>query len=122
MVIKGGLIAYSLMGDPNAAIPTPEPVYYRPMFGAFGKAVYSTCLTFASKLAIEGGISAKLGLNKRVVPVKNCRKISKKDLLFNNKTPEIIVDPETSEVKVDGRIATVKPAERLALSQTYNLF
>jgi urease subunit alpha len=122
MVIKGGFIAYSLMGDPNASIPTPEPVYYRPMFGAMGRAVYSTCLTFTSKAAIECGIPKKLGLQKKVGPVKNCRKIGKKNLLLNDKTPKIEVDPETYEVKVDGRLATVEPAKTLSLSRTYNLF
>lgn len=122
MVIKGGFIAYSLMGDPNASIPTPEPVYYRPMFGAMGRAVYSTCLTFMSNAAIELGVPKKLGLGKRVVPVKNCRKIGKKNLLLNNKTPRIEVDPETYEVKVDGRLATVEPAKTLSLSRVYNLF
>lgn len=122
MVIKGGFIAYSLMGDPNASIPTPEPFYYRPMFGAMGRAVYNTCLTFVSKAAIENKIPKKLGLQKKVVPVKNCRKISKKKLLLNDKTPKIEVDPETYEVKVDGKLATVEPAKTLSLSRTYNLF
>jgi len=122
MAIKGGFIAYSLMGDPNASIPTPEPVYYRPMFGAMGRAVYSTCLTFTSKVAIELGVPKKLRLRKKIVPVKNCRKISKKDLILNDKTPKIEVDPETYEVKVDGKLATVEPAKTLSLSRTYNLF
>ena len=122
MIIKGGFIAYSLMGDPNASIPTPEPVYYRPMFGAMGRAVYNTCLTFTSKAAIELGMPKKLGLQKKVVPVKNCRKIGKKNLLFNDKTPKIDVDPETYEVKVDGKLATVESAKTLSLSRTYNLF
>ena len=122
MIIKGGFIAYSLMGDPNASIPTPEPVYYRPMFGAMGRAVYNTCLTFTSKAAIELGMPKKLGLQKKVVPVKNCRKIGKKNLLLNDKTPKIDVDPETYEVKVDGKLATVESAKTLSLSRTYNLF
>lgn len=122
MIIKGGFIAYSLMGDPGASIPTPEPVYYRPMFGAMGRAVHSTCFTFMSKAAIELGVPRKLGLRKKAVPVKNCRKIGKKNLLLNDKTPKIEVDPETYEVKVDGRLATVKPAKTLSLSRTYNLF
>jgi urease subunit alpha len=122
MIIKGGFIAYSLMGDPNASIPTPEPVYYRPMFGAMGRAMYSTCLTFTSKAAIEHGVPKKLGLRKEVVPVKNCRRIGKKNLLLNDKTPKIDVDPETYEVKVNGKLATVEPAKTLSLSRTYNLF
>ena len=122
LVIKGGLIAYALMGDPNASIPTPEPVYYRPMFGAMGKAMHSTCLTFVSRAAIERGVPRRLKLSKRVVPVMNCRKIGKKDLVLNGMTPKITVDPETYEVKVDGKMATVKPAAELSLSRTYNLF
>ncbi|MFQ5941199.1 MAG: urease subunit alpha [Nitrososphaerales archaeon] len=122
MLIKGGFIAFSMMGDPNASIPTPEPVYYRPMFGAMGRVVYSTCLTFISKAAIKRGIPKTLGLQKKVVPVKNCRKIGKKSLLLNNKTPKIEVDPETYEVKVNNKLATVEPANTLSMSRTYNLF
>ena len=110
------------MGDPSASLPTPEPKYYRPMFGALGGAVHSTCLTFVSKASIQLGVPEKLGLRKKAVPVKNCRKIGKKNLLLNDKTPEIEVDPETYEVRVDGRIATVRPAKTLSLSQTYSLF
>lgn len=122
MVIKGGMIAFSLMGDPNASIPTPEPVYYRPMFGAFGKASATTSVTFTSKLAIKNGIAKKLGLAKKLLPVKGCRRIGKKDLLYNDLTPEIEIDPETYEVKVDGKIATVGVADRVSLSRLYNLF
>jgi urease subunit alpha len=122
LVIKGGLIAYALMGDPNASIPTPEPVYYRPMFGAMGKAMHSTCLTFVSKAAMERGISRKLKLAKKVVPVRNCREIRKRDLVLNGRTPLIKVDPETYEVRVDGQVATVEPADKLSLARTYNLF
>lgn len=122
MIVKGGFIAYSLMGDPNASIPTPEPFYYRPMFGSLGKAVHSTCLTFMSKISVKLGVPEKLGLEKKIAPVKNCRKISKKDMLLNSRTPKIEVDPETYEVRVDGRIATVDPAKTLSLSRTYNLF
>jgi urease subunit alpha len=122
MVIKGGMIAFSLMGDPNASIPTPEPVYYRPMFGAFGRASATTSVTFTSKLAIKNGIAKKLGLAKKLLPVKGCRRIGKKDLLYNDLTPEIEIDPETYEVKVDGKIATVGVADRVSLSRLYNLF
>ena len=122
MVVKGGFIAYSLMGDPNASIPTPEPVYYRPMFGALGRAKYSTSFTFTSKLAIKNRVAKKLGLQKKMLPVKNCRKISKRDMLYNNLTPKIEIDPETYEVKVDGRVATVPAAEKLSLARLYNLF
>jgi urease subunit alpha len=122
MVVKGGFIAYSLMGDPNASIPTPEPVYYRPMFGALGRAKYSTSFTFTSKLAIRNGVAKKLGLQKKLLPVKNCRKIGKHDMRYNDLVPEIEIDPETYEVKVDGRLATVPPADKLSLARLYNLF
>ncbi len=122
LIIKGGFIAYSLMGDPNASIPTPEPVYYRPMFGAIGAAKYSTSVTFTSKLAIRNGIVKKLGLRKKLLPVKNCRNIGKKDMKYNNLTPKIEIDPETYEVKVNGKLATTEPAESLSLARLYNLF
>ena len=122
LVIKGGFISYSLMGDPNASIPTPEPVYYRPMFGALGLAKYSTSVTFTSKLAIKKGLAKKLGLKKKLLPVKNCRKIGKKDMVFNNLTPSIKIDPETYIVKVDGKVVTSEPASKLSLARLYNLF
>lgn len=122
MIIKGGFIAYSLMGDPNASIPTPEPVYYRPMFGSFGKAKYSTSVTFTSKLAIKNGIRKKLDLQKKLLAVKDCRRIGKKDMMYNFLTPKIEIDPETYNVKVNGRLATVPPAEKLSLARLYNLF
>ena len=122
LIIKGGFIAYSLMGDPNASIPTPEPVYYRPMFGAMGLAKYSTSVTFTSKLAIKNDLKKKLGLKKKILPVNNCRNISKKDMVYNNLTPKIEIDPETYVVKVDGKIATTEPANKLSLSRLYNLF
>jgi urease subunit alpha len=119
MIIKGGFIAWSIMGDPNASIPTPEPVYYRPMFGAMGKAVKSTCVTLSSKAAVNLGVQEKLGLGKTLYPVHNCRNIGKKDMVWNDKTPEITIDPETYEVKLDGKIATVDPAKELSLAQRY---
>jgi urease subunit alpha len=122
LIIKGGFIAYSLMGDPNASIPTPAPVYYRPMFGSMGLAKYSTSVTFTSKLAIKNGLRRKLGLKKKLLPVKNCRNIGKKDMVNNNLTPKIEIDPETYVVKVDGKIATSEPASKLSLSRLYNLF
>ncbi|HXV45764.1 MAG TPA: urease subunit alpha [Nitrososphaera sp.] len=122
MVVKGGFIAYSLMGDPNASIPTPEPVYYRPMFGAFGRAKYSISFTFTSKLAIRNGTAKKLELQKKLLSVKNCRKISKRNMFYNNLVPKIEIDPETYEVKVDGKLATAPPAEKLSLARLYNLF
>ena len=119
MVFKGGFIAWSIMGDPNASLPTPEPVFYRPMFGALGKAVKKTCFTFTSKGAAMLAGPQKLGLEKVILPVKNCRNIGKKDMMWNDKTPDITVDPETYEVKVDGNLATVDPAEELSLAQRY---
>jgi urease subunit alpha len=122
LIIKGGFIAYSLMGDPNASIPTPEPVYYRPMFGAMGKAKYSTSVTFTSKSAIRTGLQNKLNLKKKLLPVKNCRNISKKNMIYNNLIPKIEIDPETYVVKVNGSIATTEAAKKLSLSRLYNLF
>jgi len=122
LVIKGGFIAYSLMGDPNASIPTPEPVYYRPMFGALGKAIHTTSVTFTSKLAIRNGLSKKLGLKKKLLPVKNCRKIGKKNMLYNNLVPKIEIDPETYRVTVDGKLATTEPAQKLSMARLYHLF
>jgi urease subunit alpha len=119
LVFKGGFIAWSIMGDPNASLPTPEPVYYRSMFGAMGKAVKKTCFTFTSKAAVKLGVPEKLGLEKVVLPVKNCRNIGKQDMMWNDKTPEITIDPETYEVRLDGKIATVEPAKELSLAQRY---
>jgi urease subunit alpha len=122
MIIKGGFIAYSLMGDPNASIPTTEPIYYRPMFGALGKAKQSISFVFTSKLAIENGLEGKLNVRKKFLPVKNCRNIGKKNMVHNNATPKIEIDPETYQVTVDGKIATVEPATKLSLTRLYNLF
>jgi urease subunit alpha len=122
LIIKGGFIAYALMGDPNASIPTTEPVYYRPMFGALGKAKQTTSVTFTSQLALDNKLEEKLKIQKKLVAVKNCRNIGKKDMIYNDKTPKIEVDPETYEVKVDGEIATVDPAEKLSLARLYSLY
>jgi urease subunit alpha len=122
LVIKGGFIAYALMGDPNASVPTPEPVYYRPMFGALGSAKYSTSFAFTSKLAIRRGLAKKLGLKKKLLPVRNCRKISKRSMMYNNLAPKMEIDPETYVVKVDGKVATTEPATKLSLARLYNLF
>lgn len=122
MIIKGGFIAYSLMGDPNASIPTTEPILYRPMFGSFGKAVQSTSVIFTSQLALDNGIQEKINCDKKLIAVKNCRSIGKKDMLYNDATPDIDVNPETYEVKVDGKIATTDPATKLSLGRLYHLF
>jgi urease subunit alpha len=121
LVVKGGLINWAVMGDPNASIPTPEPVYYRPMFGSFGLALADTCVTFVSKAALHLGVKERLGLHRRVMPVGNCRALKKTDMVRNSWTPRIEVDPETYEVRLDGELATVGPAERLALTQRYFL-
>jgi urease subunit alpha len=102
------------MGDPNASIPTPEPVLYRPMFGALGGALAATCVTFVSGAALAAGVPGRLGLRRRVEAVRGCRTLTKAAMVRNNRTPRIEVNPETYEVHVDGVLATVPPAERLA--------
>lgn len=122
IIIKGGMIISAKMGDANASIPTCQPIMYKHMFAAHGKAKYQSCLTFVSKAAMDEDIKTKYRLEKIVVPVSNCRNIGKKDMKFNDKTPEITVNPETYEVKVDGVHVTAKPAKKLPLTQLYNLF
>ncbi len=122
IVLKGGLIAWSQMGDANASIPTPQPVYMRPMFASFGGAIASTSLTFVSQEALNLGIKDKLGLQKQTVPVKNTRELSKRDLKLNEALPNIEVDPETYEVKADGELLTCEPATILPMAQRYFLF
>jgi urease subunit alpha len=123
MVLLGGVIAAAPMGDPNASIPTPQPMHYRPMFGAFGRAKRRTSVTFASKAAIEAGIGERYGLEKTLLPVENTRGgISKASLLYNNGTPEITVDPETYEVRANGELLTCEPATELPMAQRYFLF
>lgn len=122
IIVKGGMIIASKMGDPNASIPTPQPVIYRHMFGAHGSAKYSTCVTFVSKASIENNIKEKLDLKKIILPVENCRNIGKKDMKLNSNTPNITVDSETYEVRADGELLKCEAAERLPLTQLYNLF
>jgi urease subunit alpha len=122
MIIKGGMIIASRMGDPNASIPTPQPVIYRHMFGAYGKALHNTCVTFVSKVSLENGVVNSYGLQKKILPVKNCRNIGKKDLIHNDATPEIEVNPENYEVKVDGEHITCEPVTVVPLAQRYFLF
>ena len=122
MIIKGGMIIASKMGDANASIPTTQPVLYQPMFAAHGDAKCESCLTFVSKAAMEQNIKEKYGLKKTVVPVKGCRNIGKKDMKLNDATPEITVNPETYEVCADGVKLESKPAETLPLTQLYSLF
>jgi len=123
MVLKGGMIAAAAMGDPNASIPTPQPVHYRPMFGAFGGAIAATSLTFVSKAALSAGIKDRLGLSKSVVAVENTRGgIGKASLIHNGATPKIDVDAETYEVRADGQLLTCEPASVLPMAQRYFLF
>lgn len=122
MMIKGGMVIASKMGDPNASIPTPQPVMYRYMFGAYGKALHKTCATFVSRSSLEKNVVQNYELQKMVLPVKNCRNISKKNMIHNDATPQIDVDPETYEVKVDGVAITCEPMGELPLAQRYFLF
>jgi urease subunit alpha len=122
IVLKGGLIAWSVMGDANASIPTPQPVLYRPMFGSFGRAPGSTSVTFTSQAALDAGVLSRLGLQKRAVAVRNCRTIAKRDMVLNDATPRLEVDPETYEVRADGELLTCEPLSVLPLAQRYFLF
>ena len=122
MVLLGGTIACAQMGDPNASIPTPQPVYSRPMFGAFGRSVERSAVTFVSAAAQAEGIGASLGLHKDTVAVQNTRNIGKKDLRLNDATPHVEVHPETYEVRADGELLTCEPAEVLPMAQRYFLF
>lgn len=119
MVIKGGLISWAVMGDPNASLPTPQPTYYRPMFAAYGDALPATCVTFVSGSAHAAGVKERLGLRRHVLPVRNVRKIGKRDMIRNSATPQIEVSPETFAVTVDGMHATVKPLKTVSLNQKY---
>ncbi|MDB5053643.1 MAG: ureC [Bacilli bacterium] len=122
IVVKGGTIAYAQMGDPNASIPTPQPVVGRPMFGAFGRSLYESSITFVSEVAFSAQIKQRFQLQKRMMPVRNCRSITKKDMIHNDVTPLIEVNPETYEVKVDGVPITCEPAKVLPMAQRYFLF
>ncbi len=122
-IIKGGSIVAAPMGDPNASIPTPQPIHFRPMFGAFGRARTASSVVFASKAAVNAGLGKKLGIQKKLYAVANTRgKISKKSMIHNDATPEIEVDPETYEVRADGELLTCAPAETLPMAQRYFLF
>ncbi|KJS30994.1 MAG: urease subunit alpha [Desulfatitalea sp. BRH_c12] len=122
LVIKGGMIAAAPMGDPNASIPSPQPVHYRPMFGAFGGARPATALTFLSQAAIDAGVAGQLGLRTTIAVAKNCRHIGKKNMILNNYLPNIEVDPQTYTVRADGEWLTCEPAKILPLGQRYFLF
>jgi urease subunit alpha len=122
VIVKGGLIVAAPMGDPNASIPTPQPVHYREMFGALGGARHATSLTFLSRAALEAGVPQKLGLQKRAVAVRGTRAIRKRDMVLNDALPDIHVDPQTYEVRADGELLTCEPATVLPLAQRYFLF
>ena len=122
MVLLGGTIVMAQMGDPNASIPTPQPVYSRPMFGAYGRSVENSAVTFVSAAALDAGIAARLGLAKQTLAVKNTRAIGKSDLKMNTATPHIDVHPETYEVRANGELLTCEPAHELPMAQRYFLF
>ena len=120
MVLKSGMIAAAIMGDPNASIPTPQPEYYRPMFGAFGSALGESCITFVSQAGLKN--AERLGLSKQVLPVMNTRKIGKHSMILNSATPRMEVNPETYEVRADGRLLTCEPAKVLSMAQRYFMY
>jgi urease subunit alpha len=122
MILKGGVIASAAMGDPNASIPTPQPVHYRPMFGAFGQTSAASSMIFLPQIAVEDGVAQRLGLGKRVGTVKNTRNIGKKDLIHNHYQPNIEVDPQTYAVRADGQLLTCEPVAVLPFAQRYFLF
>ena len=122
LIVKGGFIVAAPMGDANASIPTPQPVHYRPMFGAFGGALAATCLTFVSKMALNSGALDALGLNRMLAAVRDTRAIGKRDLIHNDYLPRVEVDPQTYEVRADGVLLTCEPAQILPLAQRYFLF
>ncbi|NEN85563.1 urease subunit alpha [Paenibacillus elgii] len=122
MIMKNGMIVHSLMGDANASIPTPQPILYRPMFASYGKALQSSSITFVSQAAYDLGVHEKLGLQKMVLPVHGIRHVSKKDMKHNAETPEITVDPQTYEVRVDGELLTCEPVDVVPMAQRYFLF
>ncbi|MBK8972281.1 MAG: urease subunit alpha [Hahellaceae bacterium] len=122
LVLKGGLIAAAAMGDPNASIPTPQPVHYRPMFGAYGGALTATRMTFVSKAAADAGLPEKLGLKSLIGTCQNTRQITKKDMILNDQMPVIDVNPQTYEVRADGQLLVCEPADVLPLAQRYYLF
>ena len=122
LVIKGGMIAAAAMGDPNASIPSPQPVHYRTMFGALGGAPRNTSVTFTSAAAVESGVRLRLGLGRRLVACRDCRSVGKSDMVLNGWMPSVTVDPQTYEVRADGELLTCEPAHDLPLAQLYSLF
>jgi urease subunit alpha len=122
LIIKGGMIIAAPMGDPNASIPTPQPVHYRRMFGALGGALGQTCLTFISEAARRAGVPERLGLTKLTSSVRGIRQKQKRHMILNDALPEISVDPQTYEVRADGELLSCEPAQSLPLAQKYFLF
>jgi urease subunit alpha len=122
LILKGGFIAAAAMGDPNASIPTPQPVHYRPMFGSFGGALGATSLTFMSQAAIASGLPERFGLRKSVAAVRGCRTVKKADMVHNALAPRMQIDAQTYEVKADGQLLTCEPASVLPMAQRYFLF
>ena len=122
LILKGGAIAASLMGDANASIPTPQPVHYRPMFASYGGSLHASSFTFISQAAFEAGVPEQLGLKKKIGVVKGCRQVQKKDLIHNDYTPDIQVDPQNYQVRADGQLLWCEPAEVLPMAQRYFLF
>jgi urease subunit alpha len=119
LVIKGGIINWAAMGDPNASLPTPQPIWYRHMFGAYGRARQSTSVTFMSQAGIAAGVPERLGLHRQIVEVRNCRSIGKQHMVRNARVPDIQVDPETFRVTVDGEVVTIDPAQELPLTRLF---
>jgi urease subunit alpha len=122
VILRGGMIVAALMGDPNASIPTPQPVHYRPMYGAYGRALTATAVTFLPTVAIDKGLPEALGLQRQVLPARGIRRIGKAQMVHNNATPNVTVDPETYEVRADGVHLTCEPATVLPMAQRYFLY
>jgi urease subunit alpha len=122
MVLKGGMIAAAQMGDPNASIPTPQPVHYRPMFGAFGGALTRSSLTFVSQAGLQSHIGQRFGLQKALVAVEGCRRVAKANMVHNSYTPHMEIDAQTYQVRADGLLLTCEPAVSLPMAQRYFLF
>jgi urease subunit alpha len=122
LVLKGGFIAMAAMGDPNASIPTPQPVHQRPMFGALGGALARGSLTFLSQAAVAAGVPARAGLAKHVAEVRGCRSVTKRDMVRNDWLPRMEIDAQTYEVRADGELLTCEPARELPMAQRYFLF
>ncbi|HEY1090768.1 MAG TPA: urease subunit alpha, partial [Burkholderiaceae bacterium] len=122
LVLKGGVVALAAMGDPNASIPTPQPVHYRPMFGAFGGSLTRASLSFVSQAGLAGGVAQRYGLAKPVVAVKNIRSIGKRHMIHNDYAPRMDIDPQTYAVRADGLLLHCEPAASLPMAQRYFLF